>query len=262
MKFGIASRLLWSYSLCDVIDIAENLHFDAVEVWAEHYNRDKGRKTSLAFSKSSLIFTLHAFHQDINITSMNRRIRRESLKQMVDSAKYAHEIGARVMVVHPGRTSSSKDPHKQYWETQIEALSQIALKTKEFGIDVGMEVMEPRKKEIVTTAEVANAVLHAVSMKNFGVTLDIAHAQLMGSPLEFIRKLKIISHIHLSDTKGDTPHYLLGQGDLDVLEILRELRKRYDGLVIIEGWEPQDEVGMVKKTKEILQGIKQKLQIE
>ena len=162
MKFGIASRLLWSYPLYDVIDIAEKLDFDAVEVWAEHYLRDKGRKTSLAFKNASLIFTLHAFHQDINITSANRRIRRESLKQMFDSAKYAYEIGARTMVVHPGRTSNSKDPHKPYWELQIEALSQVALKTKELGINVCMEVMEPRKKEIVTTPEAANAVFQAV----------------------------------------------------------------------------------------------------
>ena len=166
------------------------------------------------------------------------------------------------MVVHPGRTSSSKDPREQYWATQIESLSEMALKAKEFGIDVNMDIMEPRKKEIVTTPETANAILHAISMKNFGITLDIAHAQLTGSPLEFIRKLKIISHIHLSDTKGDTPHYLLGQGDLDVLGVLIELRKRYDGLAIIEGWDRQDELGMVKKTKGILQGIKQKLHIE
>lgn len=258
-KFGIASRLLWSYPLHEVITIAKSLHYNAVEVWAEHYIRDKGKKSRLAFSKSSLIFSLHAFSFDINITSMNRRIRRESRRQMFDSVNYAHEIGARCMVVHPGKLTSSKDSPEEYWEMQIEAISEIALKAKEIGMDVNMEIMEPGKKEIVTTPDMANDILEAISMENFGLTLDFSHAQLTGRPLDFIQKLEKISHIHLSDTKGNRPHCLLREGDLDVIGILKALRKRYDGLIIIEGWNPQDELGMVTKTIDILKGIRKEL---
>jgi len=262
LKFGIASRLLWSYPLYDVVAIAEGFHCDGVEIWAEHYIRDRGKKSRLVLSKSSLFVTLHAFSFDVNITSMNRRIRRESMKQMFDSLNYAYEIGARYVVVHPGRTSSTKDLPEEYWPMQIDSLSEIVLKAKEIGMDVNMEIMEPRKKEIVTTPEMANDIVQAISMENFGVTLDLSHAQLTGRPLEFIRKVKKISHVHLSDAKGGTPHYLLGQGDLDLFRILRELRKRYGGLVIIEGWDRQDELGMVKKTMDTVKEIKSKLQIE
>lgn len=259
LKFGIASRLLWSYPLHDVIAIAERLHFDGVEVWAEHYIRDRAKKSRLAFGKSSLIFTVHAFSFDVNITSMNRRIRRESMRQMLDSLNYAEEIGARCMVVHPGRTSSSKDPPEEYWAMQIESLSEIVLRAKGIGVDVNMEIMEPRKKEMVTTPETANNILKAISMENFGITLDLSHAQLTERSLEFIREVKKISHVHFSDTKEGTPHYLLGEGDLDILRILKELRMRYDGLVIIEGWDRHDELGMVKKTADIVKEIQLKL---
>ena len=224
--------------------------------------RDRAKKGSLALGRSSLIFTLHAFSFDVNITSMNRRIRRESMRQIFDSLNYAYEIGARCMVVHSGRTSSSKDLPKDYWAMQIDSLSEIVFKAKKIGVDVNMEIMEPRKKEIVTTPEMANEILQAIPMENFGITLDLAHAQLTGSPLEFIQKLKKISHIHLSDTKEVTPHYLLGEGNLDLFRILGELRKRYDGLVIIEGWNRQDELGMVKKTMKRVKEIKSKLQSE
>ena len=262
MKFGIASRLLWSYPLNDVIAIAERLHYEGVEVWAEHYVRDRAKKTRLVFGKSSLVFTLHAFSFDVNITSMNRRIRRESMRQMLDSLNYAGEIGARSVVVHPGRTSSSKDLPEEYWAMQIDSLSGLVLRAKEIGVDVYMEIMEPRKKEMVTTPEMANDILKAISMENFGITLDLAHAQLTERPLEFIRRVKKISHVHLSDAKEDIPHSLLGQGDLDVCGILQDLRKRYDGLVIIEGWDRLDELGMVKKTADIVEEIKVKLQIQ
>jgi sugar phosphate isomerase/epimerase len=260
MKFGIASRLLWSYPLCDVIAIAERLHYDGVEIWAEHYIRDRGRKSRLAFSKSSLIFALHAFSFDVNITSMNKRIRRESIRQMFDSLHYASEIGARCVVVHPGRTSSAKDSPDEYRAMQVDSLSEIVLKAKELGVDVNMEIMEPRKKEIVTTPEMTNEILQAIPMENFGITLDLSHAQLTGSPLEFIRRLEKISHIHLSDAREGTSHCLLGEGDLDVCGILKELRRRYDGLVIIEGWNRQDELGMVKKTTERVNEIRSELQ--
>lgn len=262
MKFGIASRLLWSYPLHEVITIAESLHYDGVEVWAEHYLRDKGKKTRLKVSQSSLIVTVHAFSFDINITSMNRRIRRESLRQMFDSINYAQEIGAQCMVVHPGKVSSSKDPPEKYWKMQVDALLEIAVKAKEVGVDVNMEIMEPRKKELVTNSDMANDILDAIPMENFGITLDFSHAQLTGRPIDFIQKLKKISHIHLSDTKGNRPHCLLGEGDLDVIGILKALRKRYDGLIIIEGWDPQDEIGMVKKTAQIVKAIEQRLKSE
>jgi len=262
MKFGIASRLLWSYPLHEVVTIAESLHYGGVEVWAEHYVRDTGKKSRLAFSKSSLIATFHAFSFDINITSMNRRIRRESLRQMFDSVNYAQEIGAQCMVVHPGKVSSSKDPPEEYWDMQVDALSEISMKAQEAGVGVNMVIMEPRKKELVTTSDMANTILEAISMENFGITLDFSRAQLTGTPLEFIQKLKKISHIHLSDTKGNKPHYLLGEGDLDVIGTLKALWKRYDGLIIIEGWNPQDELGMVKKTAQIVKDIEQGLKSE
>ncbi len=262
MEFGIASRLLWSYPLNDVLAIAESLHYEGVEVWAEHYVRDRAKKSRRAFGKSSLIFTLHAFSFDVNITSMNRRIRRESMRQMFASLRFASEIGARCMVIHPGRTSSTKDSPDEYWAMQIDSLSEIALRAREIGVDVNMEIMEPRKKETVTTPGMANDILKAISMENFGITLDLAHAHLAEGPLEFIRKVRKISHVHLSDAKEGTPHSLLGQGDLDVCVILKDLRKRYDGLVIIEGWDRLDELGMVKKTADRVKEIKLKLQIE
>jgi len=176
--------------------------------------------------------------------------------------RYAQEIGAQCMVVHPGKVSSSKDPPEEYWAMQIDALSEISMKAQEAGVDVNMEIMEPGKKELVTTSDMANTILEAISMENFGITLDLSHAQIMGTPIDFIQKLKKISHIHLSDTKGNRPHCLLGEGDLDVIGILKALWKRYDGLVIIEGWNPQDELGMVKKTAQIVKAIEQRLKSE
>lgn len=184
------------------------------------------------------------------------------MRQMFDSLDYVSEIGARCVVVHPGKTSSTKDSPEEYWTMQIDSLSEIVLKAKEIGMDVNMEIMEPRKKEIVTTPEIANEILQTIPMENLGITLDLSHAQLSGGPLEFIRRLKKISHVHLSDAKEDNPHYPLGGGDLEVCGSLKELRKRYDCLVIIEGWDWLDELGMVKKTSEIVNEIRSKLQIE
>ncbi len=259
LKFGIASQLLWSYPLSEAIHIAELLGYEAIEVWAEHYRRDSCKKLRRSIDHSPLIFTLHAFSYDINITSSNRRIRRESIRQSLQSLTYASEIGSGCVVLHPGRLSSPKHLPDEYWEIQIDSLTEIVNKAEEFRMDVYMEIMDPQKKEIVITPETANAIYRAISKNNFGITFDAAHAQLTGDPVAYIKKLDNISHVHLSDSTTGNTHCLLGRGNLNVMRVLTELKKRYKGLVVVEGWDPRDELGMVTKTMDILRGIRKKL---
>jgi len=261
LKFGIASQLLWSYPLPEAIQIAERLGYDAVEIWAEQYSRDKGKKLRFSIDQSPMIFTLHAFSYDINITSSNRRIRRESIRQSLQSLAYASEAGAKCVVLHPGRASASKDLPAEYCKIQIDSLTTIVNKAEQFRINVYMEIMGPEKKEIVTTPETANEIYRAISRSNFGITLDVAHAQLAGDPIAYIKNLDNISHVHLSDSMPGNAHCLLGQGNLKVMQVLKELKNRYNGLVIIEGRDRTDELGMVTKTIDILKKIRKELSI-
>jgi sugar phosphate isomerase/epimerase len=77
--------------------------------------------------------------------------------------------------------------------------------------------------------------------------------------VEFIRALRKISHIHISDTKEGKVHVLMGQGEIAFSPVLRTLKQKYNGALVIEGWNPKDEMGMVEKSIAFLKGQLEKL---
>jgi sugar phosphate isomerase/epimerase len=76
---------------------------------------------------------------------------------------------------------------------------------------------------------------------------------------EFIRALHKISHIHISDTKDGKVHALMGEGEIDFAPVLQALKQKYDGALVIEGWNPKDEMGMVQKSTAFLNAQLEKL---
>ncbi len=161
-------------------------------------------------------------------------------------------MGARVITVHPGSTTGKKDLPESIWDANIEALAQIAKRGKEEGISVGMETMERRAKEVVIDPEIANRIIDTINMDNLGVTFDISHAHTVTDVVESIRSLRKIIHVHISDTKSGKTHTLMGQGEIAFGPVLRALKEKYDGALVIEGRHPEDERGMVEKSTSFL----------
>jgi sugar phosphate isomerase/epimerase len=122
-----------------------------------------------------------------------------------------------------------------------------------------METMERRNKEVVIHPEITNQIIEAVNMDNFGVTFDVSHAHTVMDVVEFIRSLRKISHIHISDTKDGKVHVLMGQGEIAFGAVLEALKEKYDGALVIEGWNPKDEMGMVQKSTAFLNAQLEKL---
>ena len=120
--------------------------------------------------------------------------------------------------------------------------------------------MEKRNKEVVIHPEIANQIIDAVNMENFGVTFDISHAHTVMDVVEFIRALRKISQIHISDTKNGKVHVLMGQGEIAFGPVLDALKEKYDGALVIEGWNRNDEMGMVQKSTAFLNAQLAKLQ--
>ena len=52
---------------------------------------------------------------------------------------------------------------------------------------------------------------------------------------------------------------LMGQGEIAFGPVLQTLKKKYDGALVIEGWNPKDEMGMVQKSMAFLNAQLEKL---
>jgi sugar phosphate isomerase/epimerase len=228
-------------------------------VWTEHFWRDDDGRLMERLRKSGLELSVHGPIGDLNITSSNRGIREESLRQVLQGVEEAAKMGARVITVHPGYLTGRQDGEEGIWEMQVEALTRIAKRGKEAGILVAMETMEKRNKEVVIRPEIANRIIDAVNMDNFGVTFDISHAHTVMDVVAFIRSLRKIVHIHISDTKAGKVHVLMGEGEIAFGPVLHALKEKYDGALVIEGWNPKDEMGMVQKSTTFLRAQLERL---
>lgn len=252
MQAAISSLLFKSHPLGGVVDLARDIGVSWLEVWTEHFWRDDDGRLLEKLRKSGLGLSVHGPIGDLNITSSNRGIREESLRQVLHGVEEAAKMGARVITVHPGYLTGRQDGPESIRDLQVEGLTRIARRGKEVGILVAMETMEKRSKEVVIHPEIANEILAAVNMENFGVTFDISHAHTVMDVVQFIRALRKIHHIHISDTRSGEVHVLMGEGEIAFGPVLQALKQKYDGALVIEGWNPKDEMGMVQKSTAFL----------
>lgn len=248
MRLAISSLLFKSLNLGQVIDRARDMGVSWLEVWTEHCWRDDDGRMFDRLRRSGLDLSVHGPTGDINVTSTNDGIRAESIKQVLLGVEEAARMGAQMITVHPGYLTGRQDEPDSIWDHQIEALTQIAKRGKDVGIRVAMETMEKRNKEVVIDPVTTNRIIDAVNMENLGVTFDISHAHTVMNVVDFIRSLRRITHIHISDTKNGKVHVQMGEGEIDFAEVLPALKEKYDGALVVEGWNPRDEVGMVQKS--------------
>jgi sugar phosphate isomerase/epimerase len=259
MEVAISSLLFKSHPLGKVIDLARAQGVSWLEVWTEHLWRDDHGDLLKRLRQSGLSLSVHGPIEDLNITSSNRGIREESIRQVLQGIEEAAEMDAKVITIHPGFLTGRQDAPDSIWDMQISAFTRFAARGEQLGLVIAMETMERRNKEVVIHPEITNQIIDAVAMDNFGVTFDVSHAHTVMDVIEFIRALRKISHIHISDTKDGKVHVLMGQGEIAFGAVLEALKEKYDGALVIEGWNPKDEMGMVQKSTAFLNAQLEKL---
>ena len=252
MQAAISSLLFKSHPLADVIDLARDQGVSWLEVWTEHLWRDDKGDLLKRLRQSGLSLSVHGPIGDLNITSSNQGIREESIRQVIQGIDEAAAMDAQVITVHPGFLTGRQDTPDDIWDMQISAFTRFATRGKELGLVIAMETMEKRNKEVVIYPDIANQIVDVVNMENFGVNFDISHAHTVMDVVQFIRALRKISHIHISDTKSGKVHALMGQGEIAFEPVLQALKEKYDGALVIEGWNPKDEAGMVRQSTDFL----------
>lgn len=243
MQIGVASELLRSLPLMEVIGLVADTGFQAIEIWLDHWQRSglKPQELLQCLRSSGLVWNIHADMRDVNIISTNIGIRRESIEQLEKAIHFASDIEARVLTIHPGRLSSTKDRPEDFWPKQVEVLYHLAQIAAADGVQLGIENMEPRPNELIVHLDDLIRLVTAVDNPNLGVTLDLAH--LFGQPEaeEFVAKVPRLVNVHLSDAAPGRCHLPLGQGKLDYMKLLNILGEHYKGVVILEGFAYQEE---------------------
>lgn len=219
MKLGFTTLALFMQPNDHIIDLAKKHEFEMIEILGEGPFFEN---ENMEYRNCGLDVRIHAATVDINIASLNRGIRNESVRQMIECGKYAETIGAKTITVHPGIIGRN-EPHlrKMALEFSVESIGEIVDGT---NVEVSVENMPVRGKFLGNSVEEIEMIQQETGCS---LTIDTGHGNTCGN-LEEMLSLKNISYCHLNDNDGiKDQHITLGEGTLDL-----NLLKRIDTAII------------------------------
>jgi len=197
-------------------------------------NPENFRKISDVLASTKLKATVHAPYGDLNLATLNDPIYRESIRQITTCIERAADITDRV-TFHPGYMSPvGKLVPQKIWGLQKAALQEIGKVAHDHGVLACLENMISVKEFLCRDA--GELVGMTEGIEGIGMTFDFGHANTMGKVAEFLPIVGKANHIHIHDNHGERDEHLaLGDGTIDWKAVGAEVRKKYHGVVVIEG---------------------------
>ncbi|MEM4725294.1 MAG: sugar phosphate isomerase/epimerase family protein, partial [Candidatus Hadarchaeum sp.] len=221
MQLGLCSTVLLGYEVAEALQIASDLGYDGVEIWAYHLYRSNEQPSRLAqvAKDLGLGLTVHALSWDLNMTSDIPSLRKESLTLLGQCIELAAALAAPLLVVHPGRATVPKADKGLYWPLLVEGIQQLAHKAAAYDIVIAVEHMEPLDAELVVQPGDAQRLLQEVNENNVCVTFDAAHVPPGTDLIRFLQQMPAVRHVHISDANQEQRHLPLRAGCLNLRDL-------------------------------------------
>jgi sugar phosphate isomerase/epimerase len=248
--------MLLQRPLLDVVQFARRAGLNGFEVWADHPHAhpDETPSDVRAMLRRELAHfarvSVHGPLGNASLASINPGIWRESVRQYVGAIELAHDIGASVLVVHPGDLRDARF-FTDFTRLAKEALGRLARRAEELGVILAVENCGPYHAGVDRTAADLRSLIARTSSPHVRACLDIGHAAVNRNAVELVEMLgKHIVHLHVHDNHGRRDEHLpVGRGTIDFTP-LAPILADFEGLVIAEVvW---DEASAVETPEEML----------
>lgn len=209
--------------------------FDAWEIVAEgrHFLPELEKGFADATSPFDLKFSAHCPLSDINIGSLNPRLRDVSVREVINAISSASRMNMSVCTVHPGHFSSigMLDKQSVIAKTQ-ESLKIVEAASKEYGVKVALENMPNMGAMMMgRTPEELYPLLEGIEL---GVCFDVGHANTNKAVDTWLKHKADFLNVHIHDNLGDyDAHLPIGLGNVDFKKVVAALSD-YKGLMVIE----------------------------
>lgn len=184
-------------------------------------------------SYNKMTFSIHAPICDVNLASLNERMRESSTIEMMCVMEHAANLDIDMVTMHPGMYSLAV-PYQE--EKTIAALKK-SLRTldnvkREYGVKIAIENMPSFPMMLGKTADELMDIFNGTEL---GFCFDIGHANTTKQINEIIEKLgNRIINLHIHDNVGENDdHMTIGEGNIDFKDVISKL-KNYKGNYIIE----------------------------
>lgn len=247
-QLGMTTWVDPTYKVYDFIAVAAQIGFSYVEIKTDYpltiIMQDKKSKIRIrqlleSFGVKPIV---HAPYYDVNISSLNSKVRKASIESVIDSIKFAHDIGAEIVTLHPGNLPSDYMP-SYYLRDARNALKESLLKiikvASDYSITIGLENKQKSKNhQIIWTPEDHLYFIEGINSKWLKITYDVGHAFTVGNDIvSYFKKVYLyVVNLHIHDNHGERDEHLVpGTGNINFHELI-DVLKRYDykGPIILE----------------------------
>lgn len=190
------------------------------------------------------LISLNPTYLDLNLASLNKGIREESLHQLTSGLQLCHDLEIGILVLFAGRRHVlAPAPFDLVEGPLLDGLTVLLDRAATLGVTVGLEngptLMLDRGADV---ARVCTTLRH----KNLGAVFDAANSYMVEDPAEGLRA--VLPHtvlVHLSDTtRTRWAHAPVGRGtvDFDAISVVLD-EASYSGPTILEVIDLEDPSG-------------------
>lgn len=151
----------------------------------------------------------------IDLASLDADERRASVDDTIRALDWTAQLGASLMVVHPGGLSHSDDLLMRT-EMLTETLGQLADEASARNLKIGVENMPKGVNPGSFMADLAN-ILRTIGHPNLGLVLDTGHARIshdLVAETLTAKEFLLSTHVHDNNGRSDS-HHPPGEGVID-----------------------------------------------
>lgn len=236
--------------LQEVLEFIRVCGFDGVELvdWPERYpqTNEQARAVKRMYDQLGLeIMTLQGRGMDGNCGSPDAASRNRYLTHLKHQVDLLNGWGCKFIAVWSGGPVGPGS--EEYLKWTAETWAELTEYAQQYGMYV---TTEPEPVMATHTFELLHKLVDWIDSPHFYVTFDPSHSTIMGEgdPMNFLREFKgRVGHVHFTDTDGTrrdggtSKHLTLGDGKLDLLSLLRELKDQgYDKWIMLDLWRLPD----------------------
>ncbi len=272
MIIGLSTVLLTSGGMDSQIDFSEikKTGINYVELSSpSHIDIETIKK----IKKGGLdVFSAHADFIDVDISSPDTYSREKSIMLIKTRIRLLSEIGAQIIVIHPGEWCENDADKETRINNSIDSFIQITSFAKTLGIKVAAENLPPGfvADDIATMDRIISETRKSGDLnENIGVCLDTGHANLNNNLFDYLKHFgKDIFTMHIHDNfgnndndprnAGDDTHLLPGAGIIDWKKFIENLDDSYSGGFVFEFLSKKEDYASIcdKDIMEILVNFK------
>ena len=259
MQFGVSTHLYHGARLDrdHLVEIAAH-GFEAVEIFATrtHFDyhdaqavhdlkdhlRDTGLRPHAVHAPTAASFRDGVWGTSYSIAQGDEGARRVAVDETVAAIGAAAQLGAPVVVLHPGvPTAQQPSPRDNRADALVRSVEELQAAAEPLGVRLALEVIPNR----LGGADALVGLLEdELDLDGLGVCLDTGHANILGDVSEAVETaggFVISTHVHDNDGRADS-HEVPFKGAIDWPTVLMAFRKiGYEGTWMFEltGKEPR-----------------------